>query len=267
MNRIFFIAVLLLAYSCKSNSSNEQALAKVGKEYLYPSFFLGDDYSAAEVESITEEQKNDWVKRQLWYQEAIKNVEENRILENKVKDYEQSLYINAYQEQLSQEKANLVSNEDVVKYYAEHKSEYELNESLYKIQYLELSSEISNIEDIISSLNKEVQSQFVIDHCTEHKDLCLLEPTWVNDEKLNVLELPDFVRTPSTKFGQYFKADKKVCIYRILERKLEGEYSPLELVNNEIASIVYFNKSKEILKKQEDKLFKNAQNKQDFEIY
>jgi len=256
-----------LVYSCNNNTLDEPILAEVEGEYLYPSYFLGQDYTEQDVQNISDEQKMEWVKKQLWYLEAEKNIEETSILDIKVEEYKQSLYINAFQDELLGDKTNLVTNESIVKYFSEHREEYLLKENLYKIQYVEFSSEMINLEEIITSLNNEVESQIVIDHCKENKHLCLLNPTWVSDDKLNDLGLPDFVRKTSAKFEQYYKSDNKVCIYRILERKLEGEYYPLELANKEIASIVYFNKSKEILKKQEDKLLKNAQNKQNFEIY
>lgn len=253
--------------SCNNISSNEQPLAKVGKVYLYPSVFLGDDYTAADVKEITELQIDEWIKKELWYAEAQKNIEDNLEIENKVRDYKQSLYLNAYQDLLLQNKTNLVSKEDVVDYYSKHKMDYILNENQYKIQYIELSSEISNLDEIKEALDQDVQSQFVLDHCAENKSLCLLEATWVNDEKLKEFDLPEYVWKTSTTFENYYKGDDKVCLFRILEKKKEGEFIPLELVNKEIATILNFNKSKEILKKQEDQLFKNAQNNQNFEIY
>lgn len=267
MKELFAISLILTLIACKNNSVNEQPLAKVGKVYLYPSVFLGDDYSATDVEKITEIQIEEWVKNELWYAVAKQTIEDNIEIENKVKNYEQSLYINAYQDKLVQNQLNIIGKEEVVAYYSKHKMDYVLNENQYKIRYIELSSEISNLEDIISSLNEGAQSQFIEDYCLENKNLCLLEATWVNDDKLKEIELPDYIWQTSAKFQRYYKGNDKVCVFRILEKKKEGESIPLELVSEEIATILYFNKSKEILKKQEDQLFKNAQNNQNFEIY
>lgn len=268
MKSLINISFLFFLFTaCNNNTVNEQVLAKVGKEYLYPSVFLGDDYSAADVQSITEVQIDDWIKKQLWYAEAKKNIENNFEIERKIKDYEQSLYISAFKDKLIKEQPNLVSKEEVVEYYSKNKLDYILSENQYKLQFVEISSELSNLDEIITSLNNDVQSQLIQDYCSENSSLCLLKPTWVNDEKLKEIELPDYVWNTSPTFESYFKDDKKVCLFRILEKKKEGESIPLELVNKEIATILQFNKSKEIFKKQEDQLFKNAQNNQDFEIY
>lgn len=87
----YFVAILSLLLSCGLKKTDEQALAKVKGEYLYPSAILGENYTPEDVNQISQNQIDEWINSELWYLTAKKELSNTQEIEEKVKKYEKDL--------------------------------------------------------------------------------------------------------------------------------------------------------------------------------
>lgn len=199
------------------------------------------------------------------YAQAVKeNVDQD--LQDKLEDYKQSLMIAAYKQKLLESANILISEEQITAYYKAHLNEYQLDHDLYKLVYYILPND-DILDQILKDLNQSGNSSLLTNYCVENEQYCMNNGLWVEDLVLSDIHLPEYLWVSSSKFQTYFRDDKLVCIYRIEAKKKDGEATPLAQVKPEIIQILKFQKEKQILKKKEDELFLNAQNKKNFEIY
>lgn len=267
MKYLVYILLCLSLLSCKkwNQSTEEDPIAKVNGNYLYPSDVSFENELIPDSVSWNQEQVNHWLKKQLWLMEAEKSKSLTDV-ERKVQDYKESLLVDAYKKEVIQ-KANLVVTEDMMlNYYKEHQSSFLLNEEMFEVQSFLLENTEEN-ESLIESVSNEEFGEEVKAFCQASPNNCLMEASWVTKSFFEDLGMPSYLWVRSTKFQKYFIDDNYVCLYRIYAKKNKGEPAPLEEVKGDIKQILLVELEKELLQKKEDELFINAQNKKSFEIY
>lgn len=242
-------------------------MAKVKGEYLYPSAILGEDYTAEDVKQISSTQIDSWVNNELWYLTAKKELENTTDIEEKVKQYEKSLYITTYKEKFVKENNITVGDDEIVKYFKENNNKYQNLDNLYKIEFVKLDSKISNIDEVLESLNRNEENVLVSEVCSQHPNDCILSPTWISEDIITEIGLPEYLWVTKVKFQSFYLNDEKVLLYRITDKRNKGELMPLELVSSEIISILEFQKANKILDKKQKDLFLNTQKNNEIEIY
>lgn len=265
--RTITFAIILVLTACNSNSSNEEALAKVKGSYLYPSAILGSNYSAEDVAEISEGQINKWVNDEVWFSIAKEELSGINDIEKQVKAYERSLYISALKEKYLTTKPNNVSDEEIITYFKENKEKYTTIKNLYKMQMIIVGDQLSNIEDIKKALNSSSENQFIEEYCKSKRDDCILTPTWVDESFLATINLPNYLWKNQVKTEEYFLSDNQKLLYRIIESRNKGQLMPLEQVSQEIISILEFQKAKELLEKRQNELILNAQKNNEIELF
>ena len=246
-------------------SRDENPIAKANGNYLYPSDLIDPSQELGDTERWDQSQIEEWVRRELMYTQAKKEgVDQD--LQDKLEDYKQSLMIAAYKQKLLEAANILVSEEKIKAYYKDHLNDYQLDHDLYKLAYYLLPNE-DNLDAILKDLNQNGNSNFLNNYCVENEQYCVNSGLWVEDLVLSDLDLPQYLWQSSSKFQTYFRDDKLVCVYRIEAKKNDGEAIPLDQVKPQIIQILKFQQERDLLKKKEDELFLNAQNKKNFEIY
>lgn len=267
LKRLFAIWLMLILVSCNfwRESRDENPIAKANGNYLYPSDLIAAGEEIIDTASWNQIQIEDWIKRELFYDQAKKEGVDQDI-QGKLEDYKQSLMIAAYKNSLL-ESANIVITEEMIKaYYQSHLGDYYLDNNLYKLSYFILPND-ENVDESIKELNENSKPEFLKVYCEEQPNFCLETEIWVEELVLQDLQLPQYLWLSSAKFQPYFKDDGTICIYRIAAKKKKGDPTPLEEVRAEILQVLQFQKENEVISKKEEELFLNAQNKKNFEIY
>ena len=154
----------------------------------------------------------------------------------------------------------------ILAYYKNNKEFYKAYYDSYKIQYVVLSADLPNLQDLVTELNEDKVGQFIQDYCLNNDSTCMLTPSWVNGDLLVKLKLPSYLWNESGKFQEYY-IDNSVCLFRLIDIRKKGAYLSLEQASTEIREVLIFQKSLELYRNYEDDLFINAQNNEDFEIY
>lgn len=263
----FIFILLILLFSCSSNKKDENPIAKVGNSFLYPSDILGDDYTTEDEKQISETQIDAWINNELWYNTAKKELDNTSDIEEKVKEYEKNLYIAAYKESFLKENTIAVGDDEIVKYFKENRDKFQNLDDLYKVEFVKLDSKISNIDEIIESLNRNQENVLVSEVCTQQPTDCMLNPVWITEDAFQEVGLPEYLWVVKVKFQSFYINDEKILLYRITDKRTKGELMPLELASSEIISILEFQKAKKILQKKEKDLFLNNQKNNEIEIY
>lgn len=248
-----------------SKPKDEDPIAKVNGRYLYPSDLIAPGEEGVDAGTWNESQVDNWIRRELWYVQAEKEGASFEIQE-KLEDYKRSLMIAAYQESLLASSNIIITEEAIKAYYKENMGAYKLKEDLFHLEYYILPND-DKAEKILDDLNKNFSNEDLSLYCQEHNDSCMSQGLWVEELMLQDLGLPQYLWTSSPKFQQYYLDDDFVCVYRIESKRKSGEAIPLDQVRSEIILLLQFQQEKEILKKKEEELFLNAQNKKNFEIY
>ena len=262
---VFISPILFFLLACEySQSIDEEPIARVNKQFLYPSDF-GASGMTGDSSAWNTDQMNTWIERQIWVSKALET-ELDMEIEQLLKDYKESLLITAYQDKLVDEADVFISNQMILDYYKIHQENYLLTEEQYKLKYYLLDAGIEE-DEILKSLNSQEENAELREYCITQANKCLPEALWLERGVLEGLEIPQYLWKTSVKFQRYYHKDGTVYLYRIETKKKIGEPAPLEMVSGQIREILKFQKEKEIIHKHGEELLLNAQNQNYFEIY
>ena len=146
---ILTLLLLLTLGSCaffESSEDDEVAIARVYDKYLYQSELEGVGRGAARPEDSLQIVKNyvdSWIRHNLLLRYAQDNLpEEEKMLNDQLRDYRESLLIYLYEKELLVDKLDtVVSEADILQYYNEHKESFELKEGISQVKYIMLRME------------------------------------------------------------------------------------------------------------------------------
>jgi hypothetical protein len=258
------IALLGLTGCDLLSKTDAEVLAKVYQEKL-----TLDELAlpGANLDSLQhlEQQVNDWATRQLWAN-AAKDVPYTPRMARLVADYKNSLLIAEYQQDLIAQSNVQVDEQMVLDYYKANQANFLMDKDMYKFQYFQLTTELDP-NNIMARLDEGVLVDELSAYCEENPAECMLSATWVEPGTLEAIELPAYLWKTSGKFAQYYKADGQTILYRIEAKITAGESKPLDIVRENIVSMLTFHLEQEIIEKHEAALLLNAQNEEHFEIY
>lgn len=275
-------AILLMYSSCNFSpkatiAENETPIVSFGDKVLYKSVLdkiIPFGTSPEDSIMIVDNYINSWLKDQLLYDKAVKNVSESDDIKKLVFEYQKSLLINEYQNQLLQEKlSDNPLDEDIREFYNTNSVLFLLNDAIIKGIYLKIpkeSSEIDNFKkwyklktsDAIEKI-EEKKLQNTIAYENFYDD-------WVNFHA--ILSNIPFVVNDHEEFLKKNKtievADSSfVYLLNISEYMIPGELAPFEYVQNK-AKVAFIEKQREsFIKELNEDLYNDAINKEQIIFY
>ncbi|MEA2077422.1 MAG: hypothetical protein U9O95_05330 [Candidatus Marinimicrobia bacterium] len=179
--------MFLLIAGCNLPFFGEDPVAaRVGLRYLRCSEInqaLGENAEPQAREQFIE----NWIDRQLWDIEAKKHIRTDRVLRQQINDYRSSLLVNKYRERFILNKI-MIGENDVLKYYDEHKTEFVAIESAAFIG-LYVCSGKSAADDVLSALNNSETPAVPVQLKLVYKNSCV-KPL---DEKIFSKNARDFI--------------------------------------------------------------------------
>ncbi len=280
MRRIFPLLVLSLsAVACNKHTEQPEGeiVVKVGNKFLTKTELeAGLPKGLNQEDSILASEKNIklWIKDNLLYDIASKNIADKEKINQLVENYRKSLIIYQYQEQLINEKLSKeISDEETTRYYEENKDKFKLDKVLIKGLYLKIPSDapqLNNIKEWYKSSSKSALEK-IEKYCLQNAVVYdYFYDRWVDFNELED-NLPIHYNDPaatvrSTKNIEL--KDSSYCYFlNIKEYLLEGDDAPYEYALPTIKELLINQKKVEFLKKAEDDLYNKALDKGQIKFY
>ena len=277
---VYMSLVLMVTTSCSliSRGSKEEPVARVYDIYLYPSDLdtaIPDGISGKDSLILAKRYINTWVRDQLMLSRAEQALTvEQKDFENQIAEYHRSLLIFSYRQKLLQQKLDTVVNmEEIQSYYEENSSNFILGQDVIKGTFIKVPLSAPRIDQLRSwsYTNREEDLDNIEKYCiTYAKKYSNFNDTWIYFSTIKP-QLPMTISDPS----RYLKYNKNVettdSMFRYLlhvsDHLPEGEMTPLEIVSDNITSIILNKRKIEFFRDLEQRVYDDGVARNQFEIY
>ncbi len=280
MRRLLYI-LLVIALACHTSPSpsKEDVIARVNQMYLYKQDIQGlipKGISKEDSLNIVSSYINTWATKQLFIDQSKRNLKDKQLQEfdQLVADYKSTLYINAYKDAVIQKSINMeVTEQDMKQYYTENSENFNLNEELVKLRYLHLPPDYNDIVATQRQFNrfKEEDEEDLTSRKLEFIAFSFQDSIWVAfDEVLNKIPaLKKQSRSKLLKKDKYIKLRDSLGVYMIKIKQVltKNETAPLVYIKPTIKQIILSKRKRELIKKLEKDITKDAIKNKQFEIY
>lgn len=274
------IAFLMLLAGCDyfEKSSNEVVVAECYGKYLYESDLEGIVPKGASImDSIQRVSTfiDSWIKRQVLIHQAENNLDKEKLdLKKQLEEYRNSLIIYEYESQLINQKLDTIVREDeITEYYEQNKEDFQLRNTMVRVAYVILdedSKQKATFKKLLSDPDTlllqtidiqanyyAVKSYVDVDHWMRLDDLTNLIP-------IEIFNAESFLK--KNKFV-CFDMNEYTYMVRFVDYLLEESTSPLEMVSDNIKSIILAQRKQAMIEKMKTSLYEKAKRNHAFEIY
>ena len=278
------IAFLILLAGCDyfQKSSKEVVVAECYGKYLYESDLQGIVPEGASImDSIQRVSTfiDSWIKRQVLIHQAENNLDKAKLdLKKQMEEYRNSLIIYEYESQLINQKLDTVVSEDeIAEYYEQNKEDFQLRNTMVRVAYVILNED----ED------KDNKQKATFQKLLSDPDTLLLQnidilanyyavksyvdvDQWMRlDDLTNIIPIEIFNAESFLKKNKFVCFDMNEYIYmvRFVDYLLEESTSPLEMVSDNIKSVILARRKQEMLEKMKTSLYEKAKRDRAFEVY
>ena len=204
-----------------------------------------------------------WAKEQLLVQKAKINLP--LVLQDvqaQVESYENSLLIYSYQKELLNQKLDTIVNDDEIEsYYEKNKENFILNDAVVRVNYIKLKKEVPYLWKVQRLFKKEDEESKLSleDYCYQFADDYYLDDSWLSvDDIFKVLPHSYTSRNLHKGKSIEFADDDYYYFLHVKKYISKGSVSPLEMVSNQIHSIIINKRKIDFLKNVEMDLYQNA---------
>jgi hypothetical protein len=279
-NLLLIAGILLLANGCSLFDSNkqEEPLARVFEEYLYPSDLseaITPGTSSQDSLVIAKRFVETWVKDQLMLSRAEQALSEEQMdFEKQIEQYRLSLLIFSYRQKLLQQKLDtLVTEEEIQTYYEENVNNFMLNQDVIKGTFIKIPLSAPRVDELRrwswNSRPKDLEQmeKYCISYADKFSDF---NDSWVYFNSIKV-QLPMKISQPSRYLSYNKNIETRDSQFRyflhVTDLVTEGEAAPLELVSEDIISIILNKRKMEFIQDLEQRVYNDGVNRNQFEIY
>lgn len=276
----FIILIILFLYSCAQLKQKpaEKPVARVYDLYLYPSDLaenipagISDEDSIRIARRLIEE----WARERLLLKRAEQylSIDEKNI-EKQIEEYRLTLLTFKYkQDLLKQNLDTVVTSEEIENYYQQYSSNYILDSDVVKVNYIKIAITAPQLDQLrrwYRSNNIEDLDQLE-KYCQRYAEKYIINGNeWIKFIDL-IEELPVKVNNPGRFLSYTTNIDVSDSVYNYLihinDRIPEGQVSPLEMVRNNIRSVILNKRKIEYIQNLENTVFKDGLSKNEVEIF
>lgn len=268
MMKIALLLYLVLGlFSCNFfKQDSDKLLVTVYGDKLYFSDvkdLISPDLSSEDSLKLVQALCEKWAKEQLLVQKAKINLP--LVLQDvkaQVESYEKSLLIYSYQKELLNQKLDtLVNDDEIESFYEKNKQNFILDDAVVRVNYIKLKKEVPYLWKAQQFFKKEDEYSKISleDYCYQFADDYYLDDSWLSvDDIFNVL--PDNYTSRNLYKGKNieFADDDYYYFLHVKKYISKGSVSPLDMVSNQIRSIIINKRKIDFLKHVEMDLYQNA---------
>ncbi len=275
---------LLLSSSCslftnKSDSGEEQPLARVFDQYLYHSeiaTLVKPGTPSKDSTAIVDNYIDNWVRTHLVLRIAEDNLsDEKKDVERQIENYRQSLIIYLYEKELVRQKLDtLVSEAEIADYYQNARENFfELKTNIAQLSYLKLNKEAPKLDSVRYWLNSEdpIYHSKLEDYCHQYAiNYYVNDSNWLLVSEITP-EIPipynDLERILKRKRFEEFRDTAYIYMLKVKDFRVKESLAPLSYVRDDIKKIIINKRKLFFLKDLYEKVYDDALGKSYFEIY
>ena len=264
---LLLLYLVLGLFSCNFfKQDTDKLLVTVYGDKLYFSDIqdlISPDLSSEDSLKLIQALCEKWAKEQLLVQKAKINLP--LVLQDvqvQVESYEKSLLIYSYQKELLNQKLDTIVNDDEIEsYYEKNKQNFILNDAVVRVNYIQLKKEVPYLWKVQRLFKKEDEESKLSleDYCYQFADDYYLDDSWLSVEDIFKV-LPDSYTSRNLYKGKSieFADDDYYYFLHVKKYISKGSVSPLEMVSNQIHSIIINKRKIDFLKHVEMDLYQNA---------
>ena len=274
------IAFLLLMASCDyfQKSSKEMVVAECYGKYLYESDLNGLVPEGTSImDSIQRVSTfiDSWIRRQVLIHQAENNLDKDKLdLKKQMEEYRNSLIIYEYESQLINQRLDtIVSEDEIAEYYEQNKEDFQLRNTMVRAAYVILDEEciqkatfqkLMSDRDTLLLQNIDVLATYYA--VKSYLDV----DQWMRlDELTNIIPIEIFNAESFLKKNKFvcFDMNEYTYMVRFVDYLLEESTSPLEMVSDNIKSIILAQRKQALIEKMKNALYEKAKRNHAFEVY
>jgi len=274
-----FLSVIFLS-ACLGNGkrTDDTPVAKVYDEYLYLSELeevVPRGLSLEDSILVVKDHIDKWIRNRLLLYQAEQHLSlEDKYIERQIEDYRTSLLIFKYEQSYIAEKLDtLISDQEIKEYYTSYSSNFVLNNNLLKGFFIKLprtAPQSWNARRWCKSSDPEdfkLLEQYCFEHATEYD---YFEEDWTRFDQV-LPKLPRIYMSPQNllRGRQYYEAWDSTHYYflKISDYELEGSITPMEIVAEDIRSILLNKRKIQLIQELEANIYNDALNRGNFAVY
>lgn len=270
--------ILIFLFSCslvKQNENKEdQIIARVGDKFLLRDEILYQE-SMGDSVSVFSNQINDWLKKQLLLKSAYQSDELRLLIDRKVEKYRDDLLLFEFEKlMLMSNPSQEVSLVELENYYDENIEDFILPFNLVQALYAKISLQVPGLNTFISDLRRypNTDTDKVLSFIYQFSEKSFIEDSiWVKFDDIvigtpfpNNIDKNNFLKNRT--FYQ-MRDDEYVYLIKILDKKLKGDFSPLNFEVDVINTIILNKRKQDLFDKLRDSIFINSTKGVDYEIF
>ena len=274
------IAFLVSLAGCDyfQKSSKEVVVAECYGKYLYESDLKGIvPEGASTMDSIQRVSTfiDSWIMRQVLIHQAENNLDKDKLdLKKQLEEYRNSLIIYEYESQLINQKLDTVVSEDAIAdYYEQNKEDFQLRNTMVRAAYVILDEDciqkatfqkLMSDRDTLLLQNIDILANYYAVKSYVDVD------QWIRlDELTNIIPIEIFNAESFLKKNKFvcFDMNEYTYMVRFVDYLLEESTSPLEMVHDNIKSVILAHRKQAMIEKMKNSLYEKAKRDHAFEVY
>ena len=280
LNRlVIWVLITAAFYQCTLGPvENEEPVARVYDRYLYKSDLKKIvPVTASDEDSvqIVEKYINKWLHDNVLIAQAELNLTiDQEELEKKLDQYRNSLLVYSYEQALIDEKLDThIAILSIVNYYSSHEEIFKLNEKAFKLRYVRLAMdepEKDQVSKWLKSEKEEDKEELILFCENRSSNYFLSDSLWISAESLED-QIPDnsaeLIETLDKTGFKEWNDGRNDYLFYVSELLVEGEQAPVDLVKDEIRSMILNKRKVDLLKKMRKDIYTEALRKKNVERY
>jgi len=276
---ISLVSILPAGCSLIEKSDNKkEPVARVFDTYLYRSELaevIPEESSSQDSIVISKSYIDTWIRNQLMLNRAeVALTEEQKDVEKKIEEYRSSLLIYSYRQKLLQQKLDTtVKAAEIRDYYENNVNNFILSDVIVKASFVKVPLSAPNIARVRSwSRSGEPEDldnleKYSINYAEKFD---MFDNSWVYFKNL-MEQVPLKISQPDRflRYNRNIETSDSLYHYfvHIQEYKTEGDVKPIELVRNDIRSILLNKRKIQFYNNLENQVYNDGANRNQFEIY
>jgi len=276
-NILIFLLIILSSCSFFKKKS-ERVLARVQDEYLYESELKGKIPAGTVAKDSLVLVRNfidNWIRQQLIIEQAKNNLNNEQMdFTAQLENYQNSLIIYAYENELVRQKLDtLVPEDEIQTYYEANQQSFLLKDNIVQIQYVKLpvkSNHAKQIKKLLASDDPDDKNKLAELCDKQAADYFLDDQNWLLfNDLLKEIPIKTYNQEEFLKNHRELEYQDSLYVYMVRFRdfKIKESVSPISMERQRIHDIILNKRKIDLISRMQEDIFTKASKNNGFEIY
>lgn len=234
------------------------------------------DAAPTDSAALAQQFVENWLRQQVILHMAESNLSTEGIdLEDQLEDYRRSLVIFNYEQALVDQKLDTaVSEQEISAYYADHRANFELKDNIIRARWFKVNEPdkrtVRKMEERFLGGKSEQLHELELWLAQLGVSIVDRSGSWIPGSELRA-EVPITDTEANELMGRNGKRvvrnGSTAWFVEIIEHRSQNELSPLDLVRQDIRSILLNQRKLQLISGMRDKVYEQARENKDVEVY